>query len=121
MPQGTAFFQKFPAIPNQELDEKYQFSKDGGRFQITKSEADRNLFRVPTLRNIALTAPYFHNGAVKNLDEAVRVMAKLQLGKELNNSEVKSIVTFLKTLTGNFPKQVLPQLPQEEGTTVISE
>jgi len=121
LPQGIAFFQKFPMIPNQDLEQKYNFSADGGKFQVTKIESDRNLFRVPTLRNIALTAPYFHNGAVKDLNEAIRVMAKLQLGKDLSANDVKSISSFLKSLTGEFPKQALPQLPPSIGNSVITE
>ncbi len=72
---------------------------------------------MPTLRNIGLTAPYFHNGAVYSLDEAVKIMAKLQLNKELKNDEVKAIVTFLtEGLTGQFPEQKLPRLPETVGT-----
>lgn len=121
LPQGIAFFQKFPIIPNQDLEQKYNFSADGGRFQVTKNESDRNLFRVPTLRNIALTAPYFHNGAVKDLNEAILVMAKLQLGKDISTNEVNLISSFLKSLTGEFPKQALPQLPPSIGSTVLME
>ena len=74
-------------------------TKDLGRFNVTKSEADKYIFKVPSLRNIALTAPYFHDGSIKTLDEAVKTMAFHQLGKELNDSEVKSITAFLNTLS----------------------
>jgi len=61
-----------------------------------------HMFKVPTLRNIALTAPYFHDGDAKTLEDAVRKMAKYQLGRELSNEEVGLIVEFLKTLTGEL-------------------
>jgi cytochrome c peroxidase len=84
---------------------------DVGRFAVTKDEADRYSYKVPTLRNIALTAPYFHTGKVWNLDEAVTVMAKTQLGKTLPQQEVSDIVAFLKSLTGDQPKTSVPVLP----------
>jgi len=76
---------------------------------------------VPTLRNIAKTAPYFHNGSVGTLDEAVRVMAKVQLNKTLKDEEVSDIVAFLKTLTGEFPSMTMPRLPGIDGGTVIDD
>ncbi len=112
LPTGTGFYQKFPLIPGTEYDKKYQLSKDLGRFNATHKEEDKNMWRVPTWRNIALTAPYFHNGSVKTLDQAVQVMAKTQLGKELTRDETKDIVAFLESLTGEFPKQTVPQLPE---------
>ncbi|MFN2308622.1 MAG: hypothetical protein ABR553_02645 [Gammaproteobacteria bacterium] len=95
--------------------ERYGLLKDLGRFEAARKEADKQLFKVPTLRNIALTAPYFHNGAVTRLDEAVRVMAKTQLNKALDAQQVEDIVAFLGALTGEFPAQTLPQLPPTEG------
>ena len=73
------------------------------------------MWRVPTLRNLVYTAPYFHNGAVKTLPDAVHVMAKLQLDKELTDAEVADIVAFLETLTGEFPEQTMPRLPPTPG------
>lgn len=87
-PQSEGHFQKFPQNPNAEIEKKYKFTEDPGRYEVTKKEEDRNVFRVPTWRNIALTAPYFHNGSVKTLHEAVRVMAKLQLDMELKNRTI---------------------------------
>jgi len=72
---------------------------------------------VPTLRNIALTAPYFHNGAVPTLDEAVKVMAKTQLNRDLTASEASDLVAFLNALTGEFPDQPMPRLPATPGKT----
>lgn len=68
--------------------------------------------------NIALTAPYFHNGAVPTLDEAVRVMAKVQLNKDLSDDQAMDIVAFLNGLTGEFPEQTLPRLPATPGWTL---
>lgn len=117
MPIGTGFFQKFPLFPDNKIEARYAFTKDPGRAKHTKKDADKNFYRVPTLRNIALTAPYFHNGSVYSLDEAVRLMAKLQLNKELKKDEIKSIVTFLSEgLTGQFPEQKMPRLPETVGT-----
>lgn len=121
LPIGTAFFQKFPTFPDKELEQKYGFSKDVGRADVTKEESDKNLWRVPTLRNIALTAPYFHNGSVQTLNQAVRVMAKLQLNRVLTDQEAGELETFLGALTGQFPKQTLPRLPETAGTTLISD
>jgi cytochrome c peroxidase len=90
---------------------------DLGRFAITKDEADRYSYKVPTLRNIGLTAPYFHTGKVWKLDEAVTVMAKAQLGKALPEQEVSDIVAFLKALTGDQPKTSVPALPPVTGTS----
>lgn len=111
LPVGTGFYQKFPTFPDETVEAKYKFSVDGGRFEATKNEADRHMWRVPTWRNIAKTAPYFHNGSVNSLDEAVRLMAKLQLGKTLADGEVKDIVAFLEGLTGKTPTVVAPKLP----------
>ncbi|MGB2823152.1 MAG: cytochrome c peroxidase [Phycisphaerae bacterium] len=75
---------------------------DYGRFNATKREADRYKLKVPTLRNVALTFPYFHDAAAKELKDAVRLMAKYQYGKELSADEIAGIVAFLKTLTGEY-------------------
>ncbi len=86
---------------------------DGGRFAVTKQEADRMLFKVPSLRNIEKTAPYFHDGSVATLDEAVRTMGRHQLGLELAEADVGAIVNFLKSLTGSIPQEYVqaPPLP----------
>ncbi len=117
---GIGNYRLFPTYPNSDLEKKYNFTKDSGRFQITKNEKDRNLFRVPTLRNIAMTAPYFHNGSVNSLGEAVKIMAKLQLDLDLVDSEIAEIVSFLETLSGEFPRQEMPRLPILSGTTPLS-
>ncbi|MGZ4995346.1 MAG: cytochrome-c peroxidase, partial [Methylobacter sp.] len=114
---GPGMFQKFPVIPNGYFEAQHHFGKDKGLAEVSKNQADEHLWKVPTLRNIALTAPYFHNGSVKTLDKAVTLMAKLQLGKDLNKEEVADIVAFLEGLTGEFPKQKMPVLPGTSGST----
>lgn len=79
----------------------YPDQSDLGRYEVTKNEADKMIFKVPSLRNIEKTAPYFHNGKVATLNEAVRLMGKHQLGKDLSDADVESIITWLKTLTGD--------------------
>jgi len=79
-------------------------SIDEGRFAVTKNEEDKYVFRVPPLRNVAMTAPYFHDGSVASLEEAVWIMGKLQLGKDLTKEQVRDIVAFLKSLTGKMPE-----------------
>jgi cytochrome c peroxidase len=73
------------------------------RYDITRNPADKNVYKVPTLRNIALTAPYFHDGSAATLKEALRKMAYHNLGFELNRSEIEAIEAFLRTLTGKTP------------------
>lgn len=74
-------------------------TEDLGRYQVTKKETDKHIFKVASLRNVALTGPYFHDGSVKTLDEAVKLMAYHQLDKKLEDKEVKKIVKFLDTLS----------------------
>lgn len=119
LPKGTGFFMKFPTFPGSEYDAKFELSKDLGRFQATNKPEDKNMWRVQSLRNVALTAPYFHNGKVATLDEAVRVMARTQLNKTLAESEVADIVEFLKSLTGKFPALAMPRLPETSGQSLI--
>lgn len=84
---------------------------------LTGKDTDRMLFKVPTLRNVALTYPYFHDGAYWKLEEAVDVMARLQLGRKLGTEEVSQIVAFLETLTGDQPDFKLPILPPSSAQT----
>lgn len=106
-----------PVNGNGFFEAQYHFSKDKGLADVSKKAEDEHLWKVPTLRNIALTAPYFHNGAVKELDTAVMVMAKTQLNKDLSKEEIADIVAFLNALTGEFPEQKMPVLPGTPGTT----
>jgi cytochrome c peroxidase len=118
---GEGNYQPFPQIPGSKFDKMYDITADLGRFEVTKNPEDKNKWRVPTWRNVALTAPYFHNGKVKNLDEAVRVMAKTQLDLDLKENQVEDIVAFLDALTGEFPKQTMPILPVLKNTTLTPE
>jgi cytochrome c peroxidase len=120
MPAGTGFFMKFPTFADNDYVKKYDFMKDKGRFEVTGNKADMHMFKVPTVRNVALTAPYFHNGSVATLGEAIRVMAKTQLNVDLDDTKVADIEAFLKALTGEFPEQTLPRLPATEGWSIIS-
>ena len=88
-----------------------------GRIAVTKEEADRFNFKVPTLRNVALTYPYFHDGEAATLAEAVDVMGRIQLGKKFSTDENAKIVAFLKTLTGDQPNFALPILPPSTDNT----
>ncbi|MBL8920806.1 MAG: cytochrome-c peroxidase [Myxococcaceae bacterium] len=92
-----------------------EFMADPGRFEVTKREDDRNRFRVPSLRNVEKTAPYLHDGSLKTLDEVVRFMGRYQLGKDLTPEEVSSVITFLKALTGELPKNVTAPDPLPSG------
>jgi cytochrome c peroxidase len=78
---------------------------DKGRINVTKNPSDEMVFKVASLRNIEMTAPYFHDGAVNDLSEAVHQMAKYQLGRDLTPAELTSIVAYLKTLTGTIPAE----------------
>lgn len=112
MPMGVGFYQKFPAFDDEKLEATYKFKEDKGRYDVTKKDADMYMFRVQGWRNIEHTAPYFHNGSAKKLDEAVRIMAKAQLNKTLKDEDVQDIVAFLKSLTGKAPLQKAPKLPE---------
>jgi len=92
-------------------------SKAEGRVAVTKQEADRMNFKVPVLRNVELTYPYFHDGAVWTLEEAVETMGRLQLGRSFSKNEIGSIVAFLKTLTGTQPDFKMPILPPSTDKT----
>ncbi|RLA30005.1 MAG: cytochrome-c peroxidase [Gammaproteobacteria bacterium] len=115
LPMGTGFFMKFPTFPDRPDIEKYSLMEDEGRFTVTGNVADKNVWRVPTLRNLEYTAPYFHNGTVKGLDDAVRIMAQSQLNKDLSDAEIADVIAFLESLSGEFPQQTMPRLPPTPG------
>ncbi|WP_437829685.1 cytochrome c peroxidase [Sorangium sp. So ce1153] len=110
---GATMFQKLGLVRS------WPDTMDRGVFEITKKQADFMVFRVPTLRNVAATAPYFHDGSVSSLQEAVRLMGKHQLGKDLNHTQVEQIVVWLKSLTGELPKEYItkPELPESGPNT----
>lgn len=103
---GGASFQKMGVV------EPYKATSPAeGRVGVTKQEADRFNFKVPTLRNVELTYPYFHDGEAATLKEAVDTMGRIQLGRQFTDKENGQIVAFLKTLTGDQPSFKLPILP----------
>ncbi len=102
---GASMFQKVGVV------ERWPNQADQGRYVVTKLDADRMVFKVPSLRNVALTGPYFHDGSVKSLRTAIAMMAKHQLGTELTDEEVVSIETWLKTLDGTTVNVTAPALP----------
>jgi cytochrome c peroxidase len=95
---GGNLFQKFGIFGDPQR--RSVSEGDLGRFSITRIESDRNVFRVPSLRNVAVTSPYFHDGSASSLNEAVHIMARVQLGRELPEQDIGLIVKFLGTLTG---------------------
>jgi cytochrome c peroxidase len=111
---GGNLFQRFGIFANPFPEDGTGTEADLGRFTITGDDADRHVFRVPSLRNVALTAPYFHDGSTQSLDEAVAIMARNQLGRTLAQHEIDRIVTFLRTLTGEFRGQPLADTARSE-------
>jgi cytochrome c peroxidase len=93
--------------------------KDKGRFTVTNTASDEYVFKVPSLRNIVLTPPYFHSGQVWDLRQAVAVMGSAQLGIKLTDQETDAITTFLKTLTGTQPRVDVPILPPHTRDTPL--
>ncbi|ANT54485.1 cytochrome-c peroxidase [Mesorhizobium amorphae] len=91
--------------------------KDKGRFAVTNTPDDAYVFRVAPLRNVALTAPYFHSGKVWDLKQAVAIMGTTQLGEELTQEEIDRLVAFLNSLTGKVPEVAYPILPAETAAT----
>jgi cytochrome c peroxidase len=109
---GGNSFQKMGVV------EPYQTTNQAeGRVAVTKDEADRFLFKVPTLRNVELNYPYFHDGEAATLTKAVDTMGRIQLGKQFTADENAKIVAFLKTLTGDQPSFKLPILPPSSDST----
>lgn len=104
---GGGLYQKLGLIKPFETE-------DTGRAEVTGSEVDKFMFKVPSLRNIVETAPYFHDGKVVTLDEAIRLMAEHQLGRTLTDEQVASIASFLGSLTGELPAEyiAMPALPE---------
>jgi cytochrome c peroxidase len=110
---GANSFQKLGLV------KPWTHTQDLGRYAVTKQEADKQVFKVPSLRNIEKTAPYYHDGSVKTLEEAVRLMAEHQNGRAVSKADVASIVTWLKALTGPIPEDYIkpPVLPKSTAST----
>jgi len=101
---GGSLFQKMGLVEVYPMD-------DMGRFNATGNETDKYFFKVPSLRNVAETGPYLHNGSVESLDEVVRTMARYQLGMTVTDQQVADIVAFLNLLTGKLPTEYIVQPP----------
>lgn len=112
MGMGDGFYELFPNHTGSRYDEPLDLLDDLGLYHVSGDAADKLLWRVPPLRNIALSAPYFHNGSAASLDEAIRVMAVTQLQKDLTEQETADIKAFLHSLTGVRPSLTLPYLPE---------
>jgi len=103
---GGNMYQRFGVMGDYFADRKFS-AADLGHFNVTGREEDRHVFKVPSLRNVAVTPPYFHDGSVFSLEEAVIVMGRYQLGRELSGPDVTAISTFLRTLTGEWQGNTL--------------
>jgi len=110
---GGSMFEKVGVV------EEWTNQGDQGRFAVSKKDADRMMFKVPSLRNVEKTAPYFHDGSAATLEQAVRMMGRHQLGLELTERERTSVVAWLKSLTGALPTDYIrvPQLPASSEET----
>ena len=106
---GGGGYAMFGVVENP--DEDVRPPDDTGRFEVTGNTADKYVFKIPTLRNIALTAPYFHSGSVWDLTQAIAIMAETQLGAELTGEEIDAIAAFLNALTGDQPQIRVVALP----------
>lgn len=116
---GDAFFELYPTVRGSLYEQKYDMLSDLGYFHVTLDPEHKLFWRVPPLRNIADTAPYFHNNAVNDLHEAVRVMNRVQFNYPITEKQVDDIVAFLKTLTGQYPTIELPRLPESHGVSLV--
>jgi cytochrome c peroxidase len=110
---GGNMFQKIGAV------KPWPDTSDPGRYKVTKSEADKFVFKVPSLRNIEKTGPYFHDGKIATLKEAIAKMADYQVGETLSDAEIQSIETWMKSLTGAIPADYIkrPELPKSTSRT----
>ncbi len=101
---GGGMFQKMGLLQDYFKDRGTEVTEaDLGRFNVSKNPAEKHFFKVPTLRNVELTPPYLHDGSRATLEETVRIMGKYQLGRDLSEAQVSSIIAFLKSLTGELP------------------
>lgn len=116
---GDGFYELFPNYLGTEYEISMALTTDLGRYHVTQDVGHKYMWRVPPLRNIALTAPYFHNGSAATLADAVKIMAKTQLNRQLSAQQVDDIVAFLNSLTGKRAPQVSPSLPPTPNFTVL--
>lgn len=99
---GGNLYQTFGVFGDYFADRGTLNEADLGRFNVTGNPQDRHVFKVPGLRNVALTAPYFHDGSAQTLEQAVQIMGYYQLGRHLSSEDIKTLVAFLHTLTGEY-------------------
>ncbi len=99
---GGNMFEKFGLLDPRFIDRSGPAGADLGRYEVTRDERDKYVFKVPSLRNVAVTAPYFHDGSAPTLAGAIVVMGRYQLGRELSADDVRSIAAFLQSLTGEY-------------------
>lgn len=120
---GDFYGQKFPMMPEneqcQEYVEEYNLNEGDGRMAVSDDEADENVYKVPTLRNVEHTAPYMHTGTVTDLDTAIEIMASCQLGQDVSDQEVEDMRAFMTALTGEYPEQSMPRLPEPSGQSML--
>lgn len=116
---GGNLYQKFGLVNGPYWKYTGTEEKDTGRYAVTNKDNDKQVFKVPTLRNIVHTYPYFHDGSVWQLDEAIRIMATTQLGVELSDKQVDNLMAFLESLTGTVDTshRTLPLLPLSDEDT----
>jgi len=117
---GDGFYELFPNFVGSKYDKEYDLTADIGRYEYSHDPGEKRMYRLPVLRNIAVTGPYFHNGSVPTLSEAVRVMARTQDKTTLTTEQTQDIVAFLESLTGHFPAQTMPKLPPTPHEVVWS-
>ena len=111
---GGSMFQKFGIFQEASAPHDPARPVDLGRFLLTQALRDREVFRVPSLRNVALTAPYFHDGRAPTLEAAVTIMARVQLGRTLSQEDTHAIVQFLHTLTGEYQGRSLTTVAEKD-------
>jgi len=92
---------------------KFEHGQDLGLFNVTGNPADERVFRIPTLRNLSLTAPYFHDGSAVTIKDAIHIMAEVQLNSTISQEDEDAIVAFLQSLVGDQPQIIIPILPAE--------
>ncbi len=114
---GGNMFMKFGVFGNYyPTDITSSNTHNLGRYNITKNEADRFVFRVPSLRLVTLTAPYFHDGSIETLTEAIKIMARHQLGRNISKQHIDDIIAFLKTLPGDYKGEALYEKYQRQSS-----
>jgi cytochrome c peroxidase len=111
---GGTMFQRFPLVGDDYKTLTGSKNDDKGVMEVSKKEDDKYMFKVPSLRNITKTGPYFHDGSVADLNAAIKIMAKLELNKDVSDEDVKAIALFLNTLTGEVAQSTAtaPEMPK---------